>query len=269
MDGIAAPATLPNEPMLTLGNVTVRLGESTVLDSVTLDLHAGQTVALVGPNGAGKSTLLRVIAGLLPPLEGLRVVAETLRGMPADGIAYLAQSHTVHWPLTVERTIALGRLPTLSPLRQLSETDEQVIEQAMLAADVAHLQGRRVNEISGGELARVQIARLIASDARLVRADEPGSGLDLRHHYEAMELLAALARHERCIVVVMHDLSMALRFFERIVVLDAGTVALDGSPELLDAEVIRRIYGVNPLMGTIDNVPFVLAERPWDPPAVD
>jgi iron complex transport system ATP-binding protein len=190
--------------------VSVRLGHRTVLTDLTLALRPGEVTAILGPNGAGKSTLLRALAGLLAPTAGV----VTLDGAPlstidraarARAIAYLPQSRTVHWPLTVARTVALGRAPH-------GGDTGSAVERAMTAMDVAPFRDRPVTELSGGELARVLMARVLAQETPVVLADEPTAGLDPAHQLALLDRLAVEAAAGKTVAVAIHDLSLAARY---------------------------------------------------------
>ncbi len=238
--------------MVTIGcdALSVRLGGRRVLDGVTLDLAAGGLIGVIGPNGAGKSTLLRALLGLVPPEQGrVTIDGVALTSVPrrdlARRIAYLPQGQTVHWPLSVERLVSLGRLPHLAPMSRVSPADAAAIQRAMERADVAQFRTRIVTELSGGERARVMLARALAVEAQALMVDEPLAALDPGHQLDVMDLLRREADDGRLVVVVLHDLTIAARHCDRLVLLDAGRVVADGAPvQVLTAERLARVYGV-------------------------
>jgi iron complex transport system ATP-binding protein len=242
-------------------------GGRAVLAGVDFTVAAGQCVGLIGPNGAGKSSLLSVLAGLLEPASG----HVTLDGTPlatvprqerARRIGYLEQGAACHWPLSVERLVTLGRLPHASPWGGESVTDRTAIARAMDQCEVSHLAARTVTQLSGGERARVMLARALAGEPALLLADEPAAGLDPHHQLQVMELLAGLVAAGTGMVVVLHDLALAARYCTHLVLLDeVGQVAASGPPaDLLADGVMERVYGVELLRGERDGVPYVL---PW------
>jgi iron complex transport system ATP-binding protein len=247
-------------------DVTARFGRATILEAVSVTIRPGQMIGLIGPNGSGKTTLLRMLAGLRAAEGGLvlyngRSVKQIGLRELARNIAYLAQSANVHWHMQVESVIELGRLPHRRALHGLTPTDREAVERAIAACDVAAFRTRTMSEVSGGERLRILLARALAVDAELLLADEPIAALDPRHQLEVMELLQQTARHGRGVVVVLHDLALAGRFCDRLVLLaDRGIVA-DGAPgEVLTDVNIARAYGVAVVRGEHGGVPFLL---PW------
>lgn len=234
---------------ITLEDVGVRLGRRAVLQGIGTVLEPGRLVGIVGPNGAGKSTLLRAMLGLLPFTGTIRIDGAPLgsiaRGVLARKLAYLPQGQTLHWPLTVERLVALGRLPHLAPMSGLSPGDTAAIETAMERADVADLRTRIATELSGGERARVLLARTLAVGAPALLADEPLAALDPGHQLDVMELLRAEARAGALVVTVLHDLTMAARYCDRLLLIDGGVVVADDTPPaVLTPARLREVYGI-------------------------
>lgn len=244
----------------------VRLGARVVLDDVSLNLHAGCLCALVGPNGAGKSTLLRALAGLVPLDAG----AVRLDGANAAGvarhIAYLPQDRTVHWDLSVASVVALGRLAHDGNLAEGPSSGGQAIDAAMQRLDIQHLATRSIREVSGGERARVLMARALVQEAPVLLADEPVAGLDPAHQLSLFEHLRRLARDGRAVLVALHDLSLALRFADRVVLLHEGRIAGDGPPiETLSRERIAKVFGIESRIATIDGIPVLVPLSPTHP----
>lgn len=252
--------------LLQVSDVVVRLGPRTVLDGVSCSLAAGEILGVIGPNGAGKSTLLRIMAGLLRPDDGNvsldgRELHRWRANARARRIGYLAQSAPVHWPLDVRTVVELGRLPWQQGWFGIDELASQAVRSAMEAAEVAELQERLVNELSGGERTRVMIARLLAGDPSILLADEPVAALDVYHQLHAMELLAERAMRGTGVVVVLHDLSLAGRFCDRILLLQHGRVmACDKARDVLQPSVLEPVYGVRMRVVEQDGM---LAVIPW------
>jgi len=238
-----------SEGFLALQDISVRLSGRAVLQHVTLSLERRSMVALIGPNGAGKTTLLKSIVGLLPfggtvCLNG-RDITELPERERAKQVSYLPQGHVVHWPLPVRDVVALGRYPhgATDPLH-LSAADAEAVNGAMAAADVEAFADRPVTQLSGGERSRVALARVLAVEAPVILADEPIASLDPRHQIDVMLLLRRAADQGRLVVVVTHDLGLAARFADRVLVLSEGRLAAQGAPDdaLTDsllAEVFR------------------------------
>ena len=251
-------------PGLAANGVSVRLGGQLVLDGADLATAPGEMVGLVGPNGAGKTTLLRVLAGLLEPeaggifLDG-RTLAETGAKALARDLAYLPHGAPCHWPLPVERVVALGRLPHLGPFGQPKPEDAAIIDAALEHADVAAFRTRPVQTLSSGERARVMIARALAQEPNVLLADEPTVALDPYHQLRVLDLLRGHAAAGSAVVAVLHDLPLAARFCGRLVLLVAGRVVADGPPdEVLTPQRLRAAYGVDVIIGHADAKTFVL-----------
>lgn len=247
---------LPTAPVR--GQVTLRARELVVerrggsgparrvLDQVDFTVAAGEIVALVGPNGAGKSTLLAALAGELTPAAG----GVELDGHPlthwspldmARRRAVLPQTHTVGFPFTAREVVAMGRAPWVRTPR--ADRDDDLIAAAMAAADVTHLAGRAFPTLSGGERARVALARVLAQDTPTLLLDEPTAALDLGHQEAVLRLAAERARDGAAVVVVLHDLGIAAAYADRVAVLDSGRVAADGPPRaVLTTDLLTRVY---------------------------
>jgi iron complex transport system ATP-binding protein len=249
---------------ITLDQVSLSLGRRPVVRDVTLSLAAPSLVGIVGPNGAGKSTLLRGMLGLIPAASG----AIALNGQPlpripraavARQLAYLPQGQTLHWPLAVERLVALGRLPGLAPMSSLSGEDRRAIERAMARADVLPLRRRAATELSGGERARALLARALAVEAPALLADEPLASLDPGHQIDVMELLRQEARSGKLVVTVLHDLTMAARYCDRLLLIDDGRLIADGPPlEVLTAQRLRQVYGIEAAIDAGGPAPLIV-----------
>ena len=229
---------------LALIGATAVLGGRTVLDVVDLSVAAGQLVAVVGPNGAGKSSVIRMLAGLLPLTGGeARLGGDPVASLSARGraqrAAYLPQERRIAWNLPAIEVAALGA-PFL--------TAADALERARAALDeveAGHLAHRGVAEMSGGERARVLLARALATDADAVLADEPTAGLDPDAQLMVLERLKARAAAGQAVLVSLHDLALAARFADRVVVLEAGRVAADDAPmAALTPGIMARVFGL-------------------------
>lgn len=239
---------------VTMEGLGVHLGPRKAVSDVTATLHPGTLIGIIGPNGAGKSTLVRAMLGLIPATGRIMVDGEPVSAIPrgrlARSIAYLPQGQTLHWPLTVERLVALGRLPHLAPFSRIGDVDRAAIDGAMGLADVEHLRGRLATELSGGERARVLLARALAVEAAGLVADEPLAALDPGHQIEVMTLLRRQAEAGALVVTVLHDLTMAARHCDRLLLLHRGRLAADGPPEeVLTAERLADVYGIRAWIG--------------------
>jgi len=246
---------------IAIDRLSAGFGCTAVLHEVSATLQPGALIGVIGPNGAGKSTLLRAILGLVPPFHGTVTIngCDIARLPPRDmarTLAYLPQGQILHWPLAVERLVALGRLPHLGPMSRLGTADRAAIEAAMRRADVIHLAGRIATELSGGERARVMLARALAVGAGGLAVDEPLAALDPGHQIDVMDLLAREARAGALVIAVLHDLTMAARYCDRLLLIDGGRLVADGPPaDVLTVDRLRDVYGI---AGHVD----LSAERP-------
>jgi iron complex transport system ATP-binding protein len=246
--------------------LSIARGGRPALTDATVTFRAGECAGVIGPNGAGKSTLLEALAGLLPPGAGAvswdgRPLAAIPAGERARAIAYLPQHGAIHWALPVRDVVALGRLPHRSGWRGPGPEDAAAIDAALAATDTADLARRRATELSGGEQARVLLARALATRPRMLLADEPVAGLDPYHRLEGMETLAALAAGGMGVVVVLHDLTLAARFCRRLVLIDGGRIVADGAPDaVLTPERLAAAYRIEALAGRHRGEPYVI---PW------
>jgi iron complex transport system ATP-binding protein len=249
---------------VTIDRLSVDLGKRAVLRDIGATLTAGELVGIIGPNGAGKSTLVRAMLGLIAPSGGTVAIDETPVPMlaPRDiarALAYLPQGQTLHWPLSVERLVMLGRLPHLAPMSRIGARDRAAVDEALARADVIHLAGRIATELSGGERARVMLARALAVGARGLVADEPLASLDPGHQIDVMRLLTREAGQGALVVTVLHDLTMAARYCSRLLLVDRGVLIADGTPaEVLTAERLKAVYGISAMIDMGGPAPMVI-----------
>lgn len=223
--------------LLVLDGLTVTRGARRVVDGVSLTVGAGEFVGLLGPNGAGKTTLLRAALGLLP--HGGR---SSLSALPlaqrARAAAFLPQSREIAWPVSVASVVALGRAAP-------GGGAEAAVERALDRMGLAAFRDRPATELSGGEQARVLIARVLAQDTPLLLADEPVAGLDPAAQLRTMQVFAGLAAEGRGIVASIHDLGLAALHCTRLVLLHDGRIAADGPARaVLTDDTLARVFGV-------------------------
>jgi iron complex transport system ATP-binding protein len=246
--------------------LTLARGPCPVVHGADLALTPGEVTAILGPNGAGKSTLLRGLAGLHRPHGGSVTLDEAdLARLPADErarrIGYLPQDATVHWPLSAERVVALGRIPHLGPWQRLGAADGYAVDRALAATGVEHLRGRAVTQLSGGERARVLLARVLAGEPDILLADEPVGGLDPYHQVHFMELVRDYARAGRTVALVLHDLNLAARFADRLLLMDQGRIVARGrAHEVMDPHHLADVFGIRAVFGEAEGEPYVV---PW------
>jgi len=249
-------------------NIVLDYGERRVLRGVSLAVRPGEIVALIGANGAGKSSLLKTMAGLLSPTDG----SVTLNGQRIERIerrrlcreiAYLPQDRAVHWPLSVRQLVALGRLPHRELVAGPTRADADAVQAAMAAMDIGNLAERPVFDLSGGERARVLLARAIAQQATFMIADEPSAGLDPAHELTLFARLACIAAEGRGIVIALHDLSLAARFCHRALLLRRGATLAEGEPGVvLTPSRLAEGFGIRAEVTEVDGRPIVVPLEP-------
>ncbi|WP_262850739.1 heme ABC transporter ATP-binding protein [Mumia quercus] len=226
---------------------TVSYGSATILREVDLDVRPAELLVLVGPNGAGKSTLLGVLAGDVALTSGKALIdgepiATRRAGELSRRRSVLLQEHRLSFPFTVAEVVAMGRAPWHG--RDESDSDEAVIADAMRRTDVTRLAERKFPTLSGGEKGRTSFARVMAQEAPIVLLDEPTAALDIAHQEALLTEARRLAREGHAVVAVLHDLSLAAAYANRICVLAGGQVRADGTPaEVLRPELLTDVYG--------------------------
>jgi iron complex transport system ATP-binding protein len=258
-------------PVLALEGAGVRYAgaPAPALADADLRVGAGECVALVGPNGAGKTTVLRALLGLAPLASGRAVVmgrevGAWSREELARTVGVVGQREEPAFPMTSREAVMMGRYARLGPWRGPSAPDVEAVERAMLRADVAELGDRWVATLSGGEWQRVRLARALAQEPRALVLDEPTASLDLRHEMELFELVVELVRRDGlAALVVSHQLNLAARFADRLVLLCRSRIVADGPPgQVLEPKGLAAVLGwpVTVTAGP-DGAPLVLAER--------
>ncbi len=247
-------------------SVSVHRAGRALVDDVRLQVAAGELVGLIGPNGAGKSTLLSALAGIDRKVSGtISIDGRPLHSIGANERAlqmgWVEQSGTIHWPVTVERLVMLGRIPHLPVWCRASDTDRQAVENALSLCDCQALRHQQVTTLSGGERARVLLARALAAEPTLLFADEPISNLDLGHQLQTMQLLRGFSQERRSAIVVMHDLSLAARYCDRLYMMHQGRIVASGSvAEVLSAQNLADVYGVSVISGC-ESVPWIVPDQ--------
>lgn len=239
--------------MLSAKNIIVRVGGKTILDDCSLELKPGELVGVIGPNGAGKSTLVAALVGLRPVAGGAISLDDVpLASLPARErarrIAYSPQLSEVSWPITVERLVELGRLPHLEMRARMNEADHAAVTNALEVTDLLALRTRMVDTLSGGERARALLARALATQCGYVIADEPAAHLDPRYQRSVFSCLRDVAQAGTGVIVVLHDLSLALQFCTRLVLMHRGRILNNGAPsDVIDAQSTHDAFALKPL----------------------
>ena len=231
--------------------VTFRYPESArpAVDGVSIDVPAGACTAVLGPNGSGKSTLLRLLLGTLTPQSGSvsfdgRAMREWPREAMARAVGVVPQGEEAVFPITVREMAAMGRYPHLGPWRREGAADRRAVDEAMRRCDVLALSHRALSTLSGGERQRVRLARALAQEPAALALDEPTAALDVGHEMAIFELLRDLGRQGTTVLLVTHNLNLAARYADRLVLMDRGRVAAVGAPaEVLTRDTVERVYG--------------------------
>lgn len=233
--------------MIELQHITVRFGKREILNDINADIAGGRITAVMGPNGCGKTTLLRCIGGLLEPtagqvlIDGQRVQDFSARAL-AQKVAFVRQQAQTDFEFSAFETVLMGRNPYQKRLQNESQADWDIVEQCMRQTGTWHLRMSKPHEMSGGELQRVMIARALAQQTPVLLMDEPVSNLDISHQLEIMRLLR---NTDKSVIIVIHDLNLALQFCEDLLLFHEGRLLYRGPlAEGLTPENIRTVYGV-------------------------
>jgi len=253
---------------LALSRVSAGYPGRPVLHAVNLSLRAGECVALVGPNGSGKSTVLKLLTNRLRPTNG----EATLAGEPlarlgrfelARAVALVAQEPRTPAGFVVEDVVAMGRTPHQGLFGSRTRADAEVVNRALRDTNTLALAGRGVQTLSGGERQRVVLARALAQQARFLLLDEPTNHLDLRYQLELLAFARREAGRGTGVLLVLHDLNLAARVADRLVLLAGGGILADGPPQqVLDADLLRTAYGADVTVLHDDGVPVVVGRLP-------
>lgn len=236
--------------LFTAQDLTYSTRGQTLVEDASFALEPGTLTALVGPNGAGKTTMLRLTLGLLEPDAGSAAIAERdiAKMSPierARKLAYLPQDRPLAWPQPVRDIVALGRFAYGAAPERLSPQDEAAIARSIAACELEGFEERAADTLSGGELSRVHLARALAAETPVLIADEPVAALDPRYAHEVLRLFRRASGEGRALLTVIHDLSLAARYADRIIWMDKGRIVADGTPqETLTADRLGRVFEI-------------------------
>lgn len=243
---------------LTVEKLTVLRGRTPLVNDVSFQLQRRELVVLLGPNGAGKTTLLRAALGLTPAQHGrIKLNGTELKRITprerARQVGYLPQTRALAWAISVRAAVSLGRFAHGATPGRLSGAHEEAVEQAMAECGIDHMAERATDTLSGGELARVHLARAMAGQTPLLIADEPVAALDPLHQHQVMSLFRRYVDHGGGVLAVLHDITLAARFADRLLWLKDGELVTAGTvEETLTPAQLARIYGVR---ATVQHLP--------------
>lgn len=236
--------------VLQISDLSVSVGEKTLLESANLTIEPGEVVSIIGPNGAGKSTLLGAVCGDIAWRGEVKLNGQPIRQVPmlqrARKMAVLAQNNTLDFAFTGQEVVALSRTPHATGM----VIDADICHAAMAALDVTHLANRPYPQFSGGEQQRIQLARVLAQiwraeDAgqRLLLLDEPVTSLDIGHQWQCMQAVREFANQGVAVLMILHDMTLAAAFSDRLLAIHQGRCCAQGTPEqVLTAELIQRVF---------------------------
>ncbi len=235
---------------LKLHEASVTVHGAQLLRDVSFEVTPGKLVGLLGPNGAGKTTAVRALLGLQPLSAGYAY----LDGQPSHSltpkqralrVSYLPQARKLAWPIAVREAVSLGRFAYGGPMGRLGPVDAAAVEDALTRCSLNGFEDRSVTSLSGGELARVHLARALASQGPALIADEPTAALDPGHSFDVLATLKSQASAGQAVLVVLHDLALAARFCDEIILLDQGKLVIQAPPrEALNPQILSSVYRV-------------------------
>lgn len=238
--------------MLEIKNVRCGYGNNEIIKGVSFSIESGNNLCIVGPNGCGKSTLLKSIANLLKYegnilLNG-KEISKFGRKDLAKNIALMSQVSSIHFPYTVYETVSLGRYSHLSGIfSKISKFDQEIIIKSIESVGLLDLKDKLINELSGGQLQRVYLARVFAQDPNVILLDEPTNHLDLKYQIEMLDYLNNWSKQKnKMVVAVLHDLNLVHNFGEKVIMMNDGKIILSGTPrEVLNGNKLKEVYGID------------------------
>lgn len=239
--------------------LSLKKNGKTILDGINITLAPKNLTILVGPNGAGKSSLLKCLAGVSAPLDGsVQYDQQPLLDIAPDTrarkVAYLPQHRPLAWPCLVKDIVALGRFAYGTPTGRPTDQDRAAIESAMEKCAITHLANRRADTLSGGEVARMHCARAFATQAPMMLIDEPVAALDPKHQFDVMNVIRKAVHQGAGALVVLHDLTLAARYADRIIWMDHARIVGDGTvAETLTSDRIKDIFGLSARVSLADH----------------
>ncbi|WP_435332541.1 ATP-binding cassette domain-containing protein [Haloarchaeobius sp. TZWWS8] len=262
--------------MIRLDDVSVSFGDATILDGVSLSVDDGSFVGLVGPNGAGKTTLLRTVSAALAPGSGtVRVGGDSMQVLGSKAasrrVAVVPQDTTISFSFPVRDFVAMGRTPHRSRFSRATAEDERAVDDALARVGIEELASRPVDQLSGGERQKVVIARALAQETPVLLLDEPTASLDINHQVETLELVRELVADGKTVVAAIHDLTLAARYCDELVLLADGDIVATGEPDevltrprLRDSFDAETVLTRNPVTESVTVTPLARAPDELD-----
>jgi iron complex transport system ATP-binding protein len=254
--------------MIHLEQLSYILGEKRILHNVNLHIRSGEFLGLIGPNGAGKSTLLKIIAGLLPPTQGkvwmnhhdLFTLSPRSR---AQSLAFMPQNTTLDFQFSCWDVVMMGRNPHIGLFEAEMEKDRRIVEEAMELTGTLAFKERMITDLSGGQRQLVVLARALAQQPQILLLDEPTSHLDIHHQLDIFERVQTLVKKGITVVAAIHDLNMAARFCDRLVLIHNGEIVCSGTPnDVITTEKIHKVFDIDalvskePVINTLKIIPL-------------
>lgn len=236
--------------MIELKNLSFAYGDHNTLSNINIKFTKGRLYSVIGPNGSGKTTLIKLISRLLEPESGSieidgKGISDYRRKELARKVAILPQSRPTP-DMTVQSLVSSGRFPYLGFSGKLTRTDEAIVKKALADTHTAGFAHRNIRELSGGERQRVYLAMLLAQDTPAVLLDEPTTYLDISHQFAVMDILTHMRSTGKCVITVLHDISAALKYSDRVIVMERGNIISLGTPEeTVAGGVISKVFGVD------------------------
>lgn len=255
---------MTEKQMLEVENISVQLGEKTILQDINFAIGKGEFVGIIGPNGVGKSTLLRSLRGMLPVSSGeIRILEQSIQNLKdkkmARTVAYMQQEVNAGFGFTALEVVLAGRYPYLSWWENEKSEDYKIAKKYMAFTGVEELANKSLQQVSGGERQRILLAKVLAQETELIFLDEPTASLDLGYQEEIFRYCQVMCKHGKTILLIAHDIKLAAKFCSRLILLTKGTVIADGKPEeVITSSNLEKAYGlhsavfINKVTGNLD-----------------
>lgn len=248
--------------MLTLKNVSAGYNGYDVISNINLNVSEGENLCILGPNGCGKTTLIKTIAGIIPHKGTIKIDGTNISSMKrtevAKKMAVMSQISTIYFSYTVYETVLLGRYLHMKnkSFKEPTIRDREYVEKCLKAVDLLSLKNKQINTLSGGQLQRVYLARTLAQEPSIILLDEPTNHLDLKNQAELIEFLRSWSKQKgNSVIGVLHDLNLAMKLADNVLLLDKGNIAAYGkSEEIISSKIINDVYDMNVTGYMIDSL---------------